>query len=96
MKLPVCPSARPVTSGSLILCLRGRTDAAITALYAHLTAWPRDALVVSAGANPHGLIGGSGRIGQKHQIAVADGQPGTALRRRFLLMSYHAGVNSVA
>src|SRR5215467_7931763 len=48
----------------------GRTEAAIAALYAHLAAWPRDALVVSVGANPNGLIGGSGRIGQKHQIAV--------------------------
>ena len=33
-------------------------------------AWPRDALVVASGANPNGLIGGSGRIGQKHQIAA--------------------------
>ena len=47
----------------------GRTDAAIDALYPHLTAWPRDALVVSTAANPNGLLGGSGRIGQKHQIA---------------------------
>ena len=47
----------------------GRTDAAIDALHPHLTAWPRDALVVSTAANPNGLLGGSGRIGQKHQIA---------------------------
>ena len=45
------------------LLFTGRTDAAIAALYAHLTAWPRDALVVASGANPNGLIGGSGRIG---------------------------------
>jgi hypothetical protein len=32
-------------------------------------AWPRDALVVASAANPNGLIGGSGRIGHKHQIA---------------------------
>ena len=51
------------------LVLTGQTDAAIAALYAHLTAWPRDALVVASGANPNGLIGGSGRIGQKRQIA---------------------------
>ena len=57
------------------LLLAGRTDAAITALYAHLTAWPRDALVVASEANPNGLIGGSGRIGQKHQIATLIGQP---------------------
>src|ERR1700726_685155 len=47
----------------------GRTDAAIDALHPHLRAWPRDALVVSTAANPNGLLGGSGRIGQKHQIA---------------------------
>src|SRR5262249_61418910 len=51
------------------LLFAGRTDAAIAALYAHLTAWPRDALVVASGANPNGLIGGSGPIGQKDPIA---------------------------
>ena len=43
---------------------------AIAAAYTHLKAWPRDALVVSSAANPNGVIGGSGRIGQKHQIAA--------------------------
>jgi tetratricopeptide (TPR) repeat protein len=52
------------------LVFAGRTEAAIAALYAHLTAWPRDALVVASAANPNGLIGASGRIGQKHQIAM--------------------------
>lgn len=47
----------------------GRTDAALAALYEHLAAWPRDALVVSTAANPNGLIGSSGKIGQKHRIA---------------------------
>src|SRR6202140_3988490 len=56
------------------LVFAGQTDAAIAALYAHLTAWPRDALVVANAANPNGLIGGSGRIGQKHQIAVLMGR----------------------
>lgn len=51
------------------LAFAGRTDAAIDALYAHLTAWPRDALVLATAANPNGLIGASGRVGQKHQIA---------------------------
>ncbi len=52
------------------LLFAGRADDAIDALHAHLTAWPRDALVLSTAANPNGLIGASGRIGQKHQIAV--------------------------
>ena len=47
----------------------GQTDAAIAAVNKHLTAWPCDALVISIAANPNGLIGGSGRFGQKHQIA---------------------------
>ena len=34
------------------LTFAGRTDDAIAALYPHLTAWPRDALVVSTAANP--------------------------------------------
>jgi hypothetical protein len=51
------------------LAFAGQTDAAIVALYAHLAAWSRDALVLATAANPNGLIGASGRIGQKHQIA---------------------------
>jgi hypothetical protein len=36
-----------------------------------LTAWAsRDALVLATAANPNGLIGASGRIRQKHEIAV--------------------------
>src|SRR5258708_13885431 len=52
------------------LAFAGQTDAAIDALYAHLTAWSRDALLLATAANPNGLIGASGRIGQKHQIAA--------------------------
>jgi tetratricopeptide (TPR) repeat protein len=52
------------------LLLASRTDAATTALHAHLTAWPRDALVLANASNQNGLIGASGRIGQKHEIAV--------------------------
>ena len=54
----------------LDLLFAGRTDAAIAALHEHLSAWPRDALVLSTAANPNGLIGASGHIGQKHQIAA--------------------------
>jgi tetratricopeptide (TPR) repeat protein len=52
------------------LAFAGRTDAAIAALSEHMAQWPRDALVLASAANPNGLIGASGRIGQKHQIAV--------------------------
>ena len=55
--------------GFFDLVFAGRTDAAIAALYAHLNEWPRDALVLSPAATPNGLIGASGRIGQKHTIA---------------------------
>ncbi len=56
--------------GFFDLVFSGQTDAAIAAMHEHLAAWPRDALVVATAANPNGLIGGSGRIGQKHQVAV--------------------------
>ena len=72
------------------LVFAGRTEAAIAALYAHLAAWPRDALVVSVGANPNGLIGGSGRIGQKHQIAVLMDSPAPDHGDDFWFTSYHA------
>jgi tetratricopeptide (TPR) repeat protein len=48
----------------------GHTDAAIAALHEHLAAWPRDVLVVAVAGNPNGVIGASGRLGQKHEIAV--------------------------
>jgi tetratricopeptide (TPR) repeat protein len=51
------------------LVFTGQSKPAIAALHAHLTAWPRDALVLATAANPNGLIGASGLIGQKHQIA---------------------------
>jgi tetratricopeptide (TPR) repeat protein len=72
------------------LLFAGRTDAAIAALYAHLTAWPRDALVVASGANPNGLIGGSGRIGQKHQIAALMDSLAPHYDEDFWFLSYHA------
>jgi tetratricopeptide (TPR) repeat protein len=51
------------------LAYSGQTEAALEALYAHLAEWPRDALLVAAATNPNGLIGISGRIGQKRQTA---------------------------
>jgi tetratricopeptide (TPR) repeat protein len=72
------------------LVFAGRTEAAIAALYAHLTAWPRDALVVATAANPNGLIGGSGRIGQKHQIAALMDSLAPHYGDDFWFVSYHA------
>ena len=72
------------------LVLSGQTDAAIAALYTHLAAWPRDALVVASGANPNGLIGGSGRIGQKHQIAALMDTLAPHYGDDFWFLSYHA------
>jgi tetratricopeptide (TPR) repeat protein len=48
----------------------GQAEAATAALRAHLRMWPRDALVLTTSVTPNGLIGASGRIGQKHEIAA--------------------------
>src|SRR4051794_23150374 len=72
------------------LVFGGHTDAAITALQAHLAAWPRDALVVAVAANPNGLIGGSGRIGQKHQIAVLMDSLAPHYGDDYWFLAYHA------
>src|SRR5438552_6423696 len=72
------------------LVFGGQTDAAIAVLHAHLAAWPRDALVVASAANPNGLIGGSGRIGQKHQIAVLMNSLAPHYGDDFWFMAYHA------
>ena len=72
------------------LAFAGHTDAAIAALYTHLTVWPRDALIVSSGANPNGLIGGSGRIGQKRQIATLMAGLAPHYGDDFWFLSYHA------
>jgi len=76
--------------GFFDLVFAGRTDAAIAALYEHLTAWPRDALVVASAANPNGLIGGSGRTGQKHQIAALMDNLAPHYGDDFWFMAYHA------
>ena len=68
----------------------GRTDAAIAALRTHLAAWPRDALVIAAAANPNGLIGGSGRVGQKREIAALMDGLAPAYGEDFWFGSYHA------
>jgi len=72
------------------LAFAGQTDAAIDALYAHLTAWPRDALVLATAANPNGLIGASGRIGQKHQIAALMDSLAPHYGDDFWFLAHHA------
>src|SRR5216684_1517220 len=76
--------------GFFDLVFAGQTEAAIAALDAHLAAWPRDALVVASAANPNGLIGGSGRIGQKHQIAALMDSLAPSYGDDFWFVSYHA------
>lgn len=76
--------------GFFELVFAGRTDAAIALLYTHLARWPRDALVVSVAANSNGVIGGSGRIGQKRQIAVLMDGLAPHYGDDFWFLSYHA------
>src|SRR6266568_164109 len=46
----------------------GDAEAALSALPAHLDAWPRDALVLGTTAFTNGLIGSCGRAGQKRTL----------------------------
>jgi tetratricopeptide (TPR) repeat protein len=46
----------------------GDAEAVLSALAAHLDAWPRDALVLGTTAFTNGLIGSSGRAGQKRML----------------------------
>jgi tetratricopeptide (TPR) repeat protein len=50
------------------LLVAGDAEAALAAVYAHLDAWPRDALVLGTTAFTNGLIGSSGRAGQKRAL----------------------------
>lgn len=72
------------------LLFSGRTEAAIAALYRHLAAWPCDALIVSVAANPNGLLGGSGQLGQKHRIAELMDGLAPSYGDDFWFMAYHA------
>ena len=72
------------------LVFSGQTTAAMAALHPHLAAWPRDALVVAAAGNPNGLLGGSGQIGQKHQIAALMDSLAPHYGDDFWFLSYHA------
>src|SRR5580693_2623520 len=50
------------------LLAAGDAEAALSALPAHLNAWPRDTLVLGTTAFTNGLIGSSGRPGQKRTL----------------------------
>ena len=71
------------------LVFAGQTDAAIAALRTHLATWPRDAMVLSTAANPNGLIGASGRIGQKHEIAALLDSLATHYGDDFWFLAHH-------
>lgn len=72
------------------LASSGHTGSAIGAAHKHLAEWPRDALVISIAANPNGLIGGSGRLGQKHQIAELMDSVAPHYGGDYWFLSYHA------
>ena len=72
------------------LAFAGQTEAAIGALSAHLGAWPRDALVLATAANPNGLIGASGRLGQKQQIAALMDSLAPYYGDDFWFLAHHA------
>jgi predicted Zn-dependent protease len=62
----------------------GDTEAALSALAAHLNAWPRDALVLATTAFTNGLIGSSGRRAETRIARVAR-QACLELRRRLVV-----------
>src|SRR5687767_8537636 len=72
------------------LAFSGQTDAAIDALYSHLAEYPRDALIVATATNPNGLIGSSGRIGQKQQVAALLDSLAAHYGDDYWFLSYHA------
>jgi len=50
------------------LLVAGEAEAALSALHVHLSAWPRDAVALATTAFTNGLIGSSGRTGQKRRL----------------------------
>ena len=50
------------------LLVAGDAEAALSAVRAHLDIWPRDALILGTTAFTNGLIGSSGRAGQKRTL----------------------------
>src|SRR5207247_10122664 len=50
------------------LLVAGEAEAALSALHAHLNAWPRDAVALATTAFTNGLIGSSRRAGQQRRL----------------------------
>ena len=89
----MAPGLPPREAGHIAffdLVFAGRTDAAIAALHVHLSFWPRDALVLASAANPNGVIGASGHIGQKHKIAAMMDSLAPHYGDDFWFLAYHA------
>ena len=72
------------------LVASGRAEAAIEALHGHVADFPRDALMLSTATNPNGLIGSSGRIGQKQQVAALLDSLAPHYGDDYWFLSYHA------
>jgi tetratricopeptide (TPR) repeat protein len=87
---PGVPPREASHIGFFNLVFAGQSDAALAALDAHLSAWPRDALVLASAANPNGVIGASGRIGQKRQISVLMDSLAPHYGDDFWFLAYHA------
>jgi tetratricopeptide (TPR) repeat protein len=62
----------PNREASHIACLgkflSGSPDAALAAIRPHLTAWPRDAVLLTTCAHTGGLIGATGRLGRERDL----------------------------
>ncbi|MGE0290654.1 MAG: tetratricopeptide repeat protein, partial [Bradyrhizobium sp.] len=76
--------------GCFDLVFSGQGEAGLKAALEHLANWPRDAILLAAVGNPNGLIGVSGRIGQKHQAAMLLDQLAPHYGEDFWFLSYHA------
>ena len=84
------PSRETGHIGFFDLAFAGRTDAAIDHLQAHLSDWPRDALLVATATNPNGVMAGSGRIGQKREIALLMDRLAPHYGDDYWFLAYHA------
>ena len=69
--ISLSPGISPREAGHIAFfdaLIAGDAEAALAALRAHLDDWPRDVMVLSTAAFTNGLIGSSGRAGQKRML----------------------------